>query len=45
QLEDAIRLYVATHNQTATPFIWTKTADDILDSVARFCQRTSVTGH
>ena len=45
QLEDAIRLYVATHNQTATPFVWTKTADDILDSIARFCQRTSVTGH
>ncbi|MDC8450139.1 MAG: IS630 family transposase [Nitrospira sp.] len=28
-----------------TPFTWTKTADDILASVARFCQRTSETGH
>lgn len=45
QLEDAIRLYVATANQTAKPFVWTKTADDIVDSVARFCQRTSVAGH
>ena len=26
-------------------FVWTKTAEQILASVARFCQRTSVTGH
>jgi transposase len=45
QLVDAIRLYLATSNQAAKPFIWTKTADEILASVARFCQRTSVSGH
>jgi len=45
QLEDAIRLYIATSNQTAKPFLWVKTADEILASVARFCQRTSVSGH
>jgi len=45
QLEDAIRLYLATSNAAARPFIWTKTADDILASIARFCQRTSDTGH
>jgi len=45
QLEDAIRLYLATSNETAKPFVWTKTADEILASVARFCQRTSVAGH
>ena len=45
QLEDAIRLYLATSNETAKPFVWTKTADDILASIARFCQRTSVPGH
>ncbi len=45
QLEDAIRLYLATCNQSAKPFAWTKTADDILASIARFCQRTSVSGH
>ncbi len=45
QLEDAIRLYLATSNESAKPFSWTKTADEILASVARFCQRTSVSGH
>lgn len=45
QLEDAIRLYLATSNETAKPFVWTKTADDILASITRFCQRTSVAGH
>jgi transposase len=44
QLEDAVRLYLATSNQSAKPFSWTKTADDILASIARFCQRTSVSG-
>ncbi len=45
QLEDAVRLYLATSNETARPFVWHKTADDILASIARFCQRTSVPGH
>ncbi|MDQ6713911.1 MAG: IS630 family transposase [Candidatus Dormibacteraeota bacterium] len=45
QLVDAIRLYLATSNESATPFAWTKTADEILASVVRFCQRTSVSGH
>ncbi len=45
QLEDAIRLYLATSNGSAKPFAWTKSADEILASVARFCQRTSVSGH
>jgi len=37
--------YLAAHNRDPKPFIWTKTADDILASVARFCQRTSNSGH
>jgi transposase len=45
ELEQAIRRYLDVYNETAKPFVWTKTADDILASVARFCQRTSVTGH
>jgi transposase len=45
ELEQAIRHYLHTYNQNAKPFIWTKTADQILASVARFCQRTSVTVH
>lgn len=34
-----------THNKEPKPFIWHKTADQILDSVARFCKRTLETGH
>ena len=45
ELEQAIRRYLDVYNETAKPFVWTKTADDIRASVARFCQRTSVTGH
>lgn len=44
-LEKAIKNYVAFTNENPKPFIWTKTADDILSSVARFCQRTSGTGY
>jgi hypothetical protein len=28
------------HNEAPTPFVWTKSADDILASMARFAQRT-----
>jgi transposase len=44
-LKAAIRQYITVTNQHPTPFQWTKTADEILASVARFCQRTSETGH
>jgi transposase len=45
ELETAIKNYLAISNQSPKPFIWTKSADEILASVARFCQRTSETGH
>jgi transposase len=45
KLEQAIRDYLNIHNEAPRPFCWTKSADDILASVARFCQRTSVTAH
>ena len=44
-LEDAIRLYLATHNADPQPFVWVKTANEILASIARFAMRTSETGH
>ncbi|GLC28206.1 IS630 family transposase [Roseisolibacter agri] len=44
-LERAIRQYVAVANTEARPFVWTKTADEILASVARFCLRTSDSGY
>jgi transposase len=45
ELEAAIRAYIQNHNRDPKPFVWTKTADQILDSVARFCTRTLETGH
>jgi transposase len=45
ELELAIRRYVDLTNAHPTPFIWTKTADEILASVARYCQRISNSGH
>jgi transposase len=45
ELETAITHYLTLTNAEPTPFIWTKTADQILASVARFCQRTSGSGH
>jgi transposase len=40
-LERAILAYVAETNADPKPFTWTKTADDVLGNVARFCRRTS----
>lgn len=45
ELEDAIKGYLKTYNKNPRPLAWTKTADDILDTIRRFCDRTSETGH
>lgn len=45
ELEQAIRQYLAIHNESPKPFVWTKTADDILENLARFCKRISDSGH
>jgi transposase len=44
-LEADIRNWVKNWNDNPTPFTWTKTAEEILDSLARFCQRISGAGH
>ena len=41
QLETAIRAFIAAHHADPKPFVWTKTADEILASIARFAQRTA----
>jgi transposase len=41
ELEAAIREFIAVHNEEPKPFVWTRTADQILDSIARFAQRTA----
>lgn len=45
ELERAIRHYLHVYNEQPVPFNWTKNADDIIGSVARFCERTSDSGH
>ena len=40
ELETAILEYIDVHNQAPKPFLWTRTADQILDSIARYGQRT-----
>ncbi|MFC7739097.1 IS630 family transposase, partial [Roseomonas sp. GCM10028921] len=44
-LEAAIHAYIDRTNAEPKPFTWTKSADDILASVGRFCQRTSNSDH
>jgi transposase len=39
-LEAAIKTYIEANNAAPKPFRWTKTADDILASIHRFCLRT-----
>ena len=38
-LDAAIHRYIEHNNTNPRPFIWTKTADAILDNIKRFCQR------
>jgi transposase len=44
-LESAITSYITLTNAAPEPFVWTKTADEILASIARFCHRISGSGH
>lgn len=42
ELEAAITTYINQRNAEPKPFRWTKSADDILASIARFCHRTTI---
>jgi len=44
QLERTIKDYLAIYKDPK-PFVWTKTADEILAKVGRFAQRISDSGH
>jgi hypothetical protein len=44
-LETAIRDYIEIGNESPKPFIWTKSADEILDKLRNYCLRTSDSGH
>jgi hypothetical protein len=39
-LKAAIVAHIEASNTAGKPFVWTKTADEILASMARFAQRT-----
>ncbi len=41
ELEAAIREYIAAHNEDPKPFLWTRTAEQILDTIARYARRTA----
>lgn len=41
ELERAIYEFLDAHNADPKPFVWTKSADEILASIARFAQRTA----
>jgi transposase len=40
-----IRAWIETWNDNPRPFVWTKTADEILDSIARYCTRINESRH
>jgi len=40
QLEATIREFIDARHANPKPFVWIKTADQILENIARFAQRT-----
>jgi len=45
QLKKEILEHIDTHNDDPKPFVWTKTADQILDSLKTFCKRINESRH
>ena len=44
ELAASITYWVGTWNEDPRPYVWHKTADEIFDSLARYCQRISESG-
>src|SRR3954453_18885444 len=44
-LVPSIRTWITTWNDSPRPFVWHKSADEILDSLASYCQRINDSGH
>ncbi|MBY4576255.1 IS630 family transposase, partial [Gordonia paraffinivorans] len=40
-----IRAWIETWNDNPRPYVWVKTADQILDSIAHYCTRINDSGH
>jgi transposase len=45
QLNHDIRAWIETWNDDPRPYVWTKTADQILDSIRRYCDRINDSRH
>jgi transposase len=45
ELNTDIRTWIESWNDNPRPFVWTKTADEILEAVARYCKRINDSGH
>ena len=45
ELNTDIRTWLEHWNENPRPFVWTKTAEEILDSIARYCQRINESRH
>jgi len=41
----SIRTWITTWNDDPKPYVWHKTADEILDNLANYCQRINNSGH
>jgi transposase len=44
-LNSDIRNWIKTWNENPRPYVWTKTSDQILESIARYCTRITESGH
>lgn len=44
-LEHAINQYLDVYNEDPKPFVWIKSADQILESLKRYCERINDSGH
>jgi len=45
ELNTDIRNWISTWNDNPRPYVWTKTADQILESIARYCTRINDSRH
>jgi len=45
ELTASIRTWIATWNEDPRPYVWHKTADQILETLADYCQRINASGH
>jgi len=45
ELNTDIRSWINDWNNDPRPYVWTKTADQILESISRYCNRINASGH